>query len=227
MKLLGISCYYHDSAACLVDDGRIVAAAQEERFTRKKHDAGFPFNAVRYCLAEGGVTDGGPDGLDGVVFYDKPLLKFHRILETYLAVVPRGLRSYVQAVPLWLKEKLWIPPEIQEALERCGVARAGRRSTSPSTTSRTPRAPSTPRPSRRRRCSPSTASASGPPPPSASARARRLAADPRDRLPPLAGPALLGVHLLHRLQGQLRRVQADGPRALRRADATPTPSGGS
>ena len=118
MKLLGISCYYHDSAACLVDDGRIVAAAQEERFTRKKHDEGFPSHAVRYCLAEGGVGKG---ELDAVAFYDKPLLKFHRILETYLAVVPRGLRSAVMALPLWLKEKLWIPPHIQDALERCGV----------------------------------------------------------------------------------------------------------
>lgn len=119
MKLLGISCYYHDSAACLVDDGRIVAAAQEERFTRVKHDSEFPGNAVRYCLAEGGVTRA--DELAGVVFYDKPLLKFHRILETYLAVVPKGLRSYVMAVPLWLKEKLWIPPKIQEAMEGCGL----------------------------------------------------------------------------------------------------------
>ncbi len=116
MKLLGISCYYHDSAACLIDDGRIAAAAQEERFTRKKHDAGFPFNAVRYCLAEAGGD------VDAVVFYDKPLLKFHRILETYLAVAPRGLRSAVQAIPLWLREKLWIPPQIQDALERCGVS---------------------------------------------------------------------------------------------------------
>jgi carbamoyltransferase len=115
MKLLGISCYYHDSAACLVDEGRIVAAAQEERFTRKKHDAGFPFHAVRYCLAEGGGD------VDGIAFYDKPLLKFHRILETYLAVAPRGLRSAVQAIPIWLKEKLWIPPHIEDALERCGV----------------------------------------------------------------------------------------------------------
>jgi carbamoyltransferase len=121
VKLLGISCYYHDSAACLVDAGRIVAAAQEERFTRKKHDEGFPFHAVRYCLAEGGV---GPGGLDGVVFYDKPLLKFHRILETYLAVAPRGLRSAVMALPVWLREKLWIPPQIQDALERCGVGEA-------------------------------------------------------------------------------------------------------
>ncbi|HYN21660.1 MAG TPA: carbamoyltransferase [Thermoanaerobaculia bacterium] len=118
MKLLGISCYYHDSAACLVDEGRIAAAAQEERFSRKKHDAGFPSNAVRYCLAEAGGD------VDGVVFYDKPLLKFHRILETYLTVAPRGLRSAVQAIPLWLKEKLWIPPKIEEALERCGVVGA-------------------------------------------------------------------------------------------------------
>ncbi|HEY2739937.1 MAG TPA: carbamoyltransferase N-terminal domain-containing protein, partial [Thermoanaerobaculia bacterium] len=120
MKLLGISCYYHDSAACLIDEGRIVAAAQEERFTRKKHDEGFPYNAVRYCLAEGGVTNS--SDLGGVVFYDKPLLKFHRILETYLAVAPRGLRSAVQAIPVWLREKLWIPPHIHESLERCGLA---------------------------------------------------------------------------------------------------------
>jgi len=120
MKLLGISCYYHDSAACLIDEGRIVAAAQEERFTRKKHDEGFPYNAVRYCLAEGGVTQS--SDLGGVVFYDKPLLKFHRILETYLAVAPRGLRSAVQAIPVWLREKLWIPPHIHESLERCGLA---------------------------------------------------------------------------------------------------------
>ena len=118
MKLLGISCYYHDSAACLVDAGRIVAAAQEERFTRKKHDEGFPTNAVRYCLAEGGVGTG---ELDGVVFYDKPLLKFHRILETYLAVAPKGLRSAMMALPVWLREKLWIPPRILDALEECGV----------------------------------------------------------------------------------------------------------
>ncbi|HEY2294716.1 MAG TPA: carbamoyltransferase [Thermoanaerobaculia bacterium] len=118
MKLLGISAFYHDSAACLVDAGRIVAAAQEERFTRKKHDEGFPSNAVRYCLAEGNVK---PGELGGVVFYDKPLLKFHRILETYLSTVPRGLRSAVMALPLWLRDRLWIPPQIQDALEDCGV----------------------------------------------------------------------------------------------------------
>ncbi|MBV8202828.1 MAG: carbamoyltransferase [Acidobacteria bacterium] len=119
MKLLGISCYYHDSAACLIDAGRIVAAAQEERFTRIKHDSAFPVNAVRFCLAQAGDGRGEAARLDGVVFYDKPLLKFHRILETYLAVAPRGLRSYVQALPLWLREKLWIPPRIEEALALC------------------------------------------------------------------------------------------------------------
>jgi carbamoyltransferase len=122
VKLLGISCFYHDAAACLVEDGRVVAAAQEERFSRKKHDEGFPNHAVRYCLAEGAVGDG---RLDAVVFYDKPLLKFHRILETYLAVAPRGLRSCTMAVPLWLREKLWIPPIIEEALAGCGIAAGG------------------------------------------------------------------------------------------------------
>jgi carbamoyltransferase len=102
-----------------VEDGEVVAAAREERFTRKKHDAGFPSNAIRYCLAE--ATEATDTRLDRVVFYDKPLLKFHRILETYLAVAPRGLPSFLQAIPLWLREKLWIPPRIEESLEACGV----------------------------------------------------------------------------------------------------------
>jgi carbamoyltransferase len=118
LRILGISCYYHDAAACLVEDGTIVAAAQEERFTRKKHDSGFPDNAIRYCLAEGGVAS---DGLDAVVFYDKPILKFHRILETYLCVAPKGLRSFMQAVPLWIKRRLWIIPEIQASLRKLGL----------------------------------------------------------------------------------------------------------
>jgi carbamoyltransferase len=116
MNILGISCYYHDSAAALLVDGRIVAAAQEERFTRKKHDPAFPHNAVRYCLAEAGVQK-----LDAVAFYDKPILKFHRILETALAVAPFGLPQFVQAVPVWLREKLWIEPAILSALEKCGA----------------------------------------------------------------------------------------------------------
>lgn len=102
-NILGISAYYHDSAACLIRDGDIVAAAQEERFTRKKHDPGFPSHAVRYCLQEGGISLG---DLRYIVFYDKPLVKFERLIETYLAFAPRGLQSFVAAMPVWLKEKL-------------------------------------------------------------------------------------------------------------------------
>ena len=104
--ILGISAYYHDSAAALIVDGEIVAAAQEERFTRIKHDQRFPLQAVRYCLAEAGIA---ANDLDYVVFYEKPLQKFDRLLETYLAFAPRGLRSFSRAVPLWLKTKLHIP----------------------------------------------------------------------------------------------------------------------
>ncbi len=104
MRILGISAYYHDSAAALVDGGRIVAAAQEERFTRKKHDARFPANAVEYCLSEGGI---GLGDVDFVTFYDKPFLKFERLLETYLAFAPRGFKSFRMAIPLWLREKLF------------------------------------------------------------------------------------------------------------------------
>ena len=118
MNILGISCYYHDAAACVLSQGQVVAAAQEERFTRNKHDSEFPINAVRYCLAEAGVGDNGPDA---VVFYDKPILKFHRILETYLGVAPGGMRSYMEAMPLWLKQKLWIKSQIQDALIDAGV----------------------------------------------------------------------------------------------------------
>ncbi|MDD5679082.1 MAG: carbamoyltransferase [Kiritimatiellae bacterium] len=117
MNILGISAYYHDSAAALVRDGEIVAAAQEERFTRKKHDAGFPLQAIRYCLAEGKVA---PGRLDAVAFYDKPIAKFARILETYFSVAPRGLQSFMMAIPLWLKQKLWIPMEIEATLESLG-----------------------------------------------------------------------------------------------------------
>lgn len=118
MNILGISAFYHDSAAALVRNGQIIAAAQEERFTRKKHDSDFPVNAVRYCLAEGGV---GPGQLDAVAFYDKPINKFARILETYIGVAPKGLQSFMMALPVWLKQKLWIPPEIETALEKAGI----------------------------------------------------------------------------------------------------------
>ena len=113
MYILGISSYYHDSAAALVNDGTIVAAAQEERFTRKKHDFNFPKSAIEYCLAEAGIT---AKDLSYVAFYDKPLLKFERLLETYLAYAPRGIASFVMAMPLWLKDKLWIPNLIERDL---------------------------------------------------------------------------------------------------------------
>src|SRR6266850_5342292 len=112
-SILGISAFYHDSAGALLVDGDVVAAAQEERFTRIKHDYNFPKQAVTYCLKEGGLT---PEQLDYVVFYDKPLLKFDRLLETYLAFAPSGLRSFMMAMPLWLKTKLHLPREIRKAL---------------------------------------------------------------------------------------------------------------
>jgi carbamoyltransferase len=113
-RILGISAYYHDSAACLVEDGRIVAAAQEERFTRKKHDPGFPSRAIEYCLREGGIA---ASQLDLVGFYEKPLVKFNRLIETYIACAPQGLRSYLMALPLWLTEKLWMRDDIRDRLE--------------------------------------------------------------------------------------------------------------
>lgn len=105
MDILGISAFYHDSAACLVRDGKILCAAQEERFTRKKHDFSFPGHAIEFCLKEAGTT---AERLDLVAFYDKPFLKFERILQTYLAYAPRGLASFIQAMPLWIKQKIWI-----------------------------------------------------------------------------------------------------------------------
>ena len=104
MRILGISAFYHDSAAALIEDGRIAAAAQEERFTRKKHDSGFPAHAIRYCLENSG---GGLEGVDFVAFYDKPFLKFERLLETYLAFAPKGFQSFNMAMPIWLREKLF------------------------------------------------------------------------------------------------------------------------
>jgi carbamoyltransferase len=111
--ILGISAFYHDSAACLLRDGEIVAAAQEERLTRKKHYAGFPIQSVRYCLQEGGISLG---DLRYVAFYDKPLVKFERLLETYLSFAPRGIRSFVAAMPVWLKEKMFLKSLLQKEL---------------------------------------------------------------------------------------------------------------
>ena len=114
MNILGISAFYHDSAACLVRDGKIVSAAQEERFTRKKHDFSFPKNAINYCLQDSGLK--GKD-LDFVAFYDKPFIKFERILQTYLAYTPLGIRSFIKTIPLWIKQKLWIKELIRKELD--------------------------------------------------------------------------------------------------------------
>src|ERR1700691_5858 len=115
MRILGLSAFYHDSAVALVEDGRVVAAAQEERFSRKKHDARFPGHALDYCLRTAGV---GLDAVDHIVFYDKPFLKFERLLETYLAFAPRGFRSFRMAIPLWLREKLFQKKMLRRALQK-------------------------------------------------------------------------------------------------------------
>jgi len=121
VRVLGLSAFYHDSAAALIDNGDIVAAAQEERFTRKKQDAGFPSNAVDYCLAAAGVS---LDDVDAIAFYDKPLLKFERLLETYLAFAPRGFKSFSMAIPIWLREKLFLKDLLTRELDKRGSRRA-------------------------------------------------------------------------------------------------------
>jgi carbamoyltransferase len=122
MLILGISAFYHDSAACLIRDGEIIAAAQEERFSRVKHDQGLPVQAMRYCLAE---VEGFDGKIDAVAFYDKPILKFHRLVETYFSVTPKGFRSFKQSLPSQINEKLWIEPRIVDALESLGVEEVG------------------------------------------------------------------------------------------------------
>ena len=118
--ILGISAFYHDSAAALIVDGRVVAAAQEERFTRRKHDPAFPTEAVQFCLTEAGLQ---PSDLDFIAFYEKPLVKFERLLETYLAFAPSGFRSFVMAIPVWLKDKLYIHRTIRKSLPKASKAK--------------------------------------------------------------------------------------------------------
>jgi carbamoyltransferase len=113
VNILGISAYYHDSAAALIRDGDIIAAVQEERFTRKKHDHDFPINAIKYCLHEAGIAS---QDLDYVAFYDKPIIKFDRILETYLSYAPEGIKSFIKAIPLWIRKKIWMPDLIKKEL---------------------------------------------------------------------------------------------------------------
>ena len=116
-NILGISAFYHDSAAALLRNGRIIAAVQEERFSRKKHDARFPRHAIQYCVTEAGVA---LSEVDYVVFYDKPLVKFERLLETYLSYAPRGFRSFLSAMPIWLKEKLFLKDLLKKELAALG-----------------------------------------------------------------------------------------------------------
>lgn len=113
MNILGISCFYHDSAACLIKDGKIVAGSEEERFSRKKHDTGFPLNAIKYCLKEGEIDI---KELDYVAFYEKPLLKFERILSSHLETFPKSFRVFVGSMPSWLNEKLRVPSIIRKKL---------------------------------------------------------------------------------------------------------------
>src|SRR5258708_1426326 len=111
MHILGISAYYHDSASALLGQGRIIAAAQEERFTRKKHDSQFPAHSIRYCLSEANIK---LSEVSYIVFYDKPFTKFERLIETYLAYAPKGIRSYLTAMPIWLKDKLFLKETLKK-----------------------------------------------------------------------------------------------------------------
>src|ERR1700719_951957 len=115
MRVLGISAFYHDSAAALIEDGQILSAAQEERFTRRKHDARFPRFAIEFCLGQAGVS---LSDVDYIAFYDKPFLKFERLLETYLAFAPRGFKSFRTAMPIWLKEKLFQKDALCDELQK-------------------------------------------------------------------------------------------------------------
>jgi len=161
MYILGISAFYHDSAACLVQDGEIIAAAQEERFTRKKHDPGFPRRAVEYCLAHAGI---GIKDLKYVVFYDKPLIKFERLLETYLGFAPKGIQSFLAAMPVWLKEKLFLRNLLQKEVRTASPSLNCRSSSSANITNPTPRQLSMPHPMNGQVCSAWTGSGSGQPP---------------------------------------------------------------
>lgn len=115
MNILGISAFYHDSAACLISEGKIIAAAQEERFTRKKHESGFPHHAIRYCLEQAKID---VKKIDNVVFYEKPFMKFERLLETYLAFAPKGFTSFLKAMPVWIKDKLFQKSALVKELKK-------------------------------------------------------------------------------------------------------------
>ena len=217
MRILGIAAYYHDAAACLVVDGEIVAAAQEERFTRKKHDPDFPENAIGYCLAESKLR---PSDIDYVVFYDKPFLKFERLLETYLAFAPKGFRSFVTALPVWLKDKLFqktvIANELKALWGKDTDWEARLLFSEHHLKSRGERVLPE---SVRTRSRADDGWCGRVDYDIACRRQRQPANRPQgNSLPAFIGVALLRSHLLHGLQGQQRRVQSDGARAIRRTE---------
>ncbi len=212
MRILGISAYYHDSAAALLRDGLIVAAAQEERFTRKKHDAGFPHEAIRSCLESTGTRAA---DIDLVAFYDKPFLKFERLLETYLAFAPRGFASFRQALPVWVKEKLFQRRNILKELELLDGAQDWEKKLLFSE-HHLSHAASAFYPSPFERAAVLTMDGVGEWT-TTLARPRqrpRPQGDARNPVPAFARPAVFRLHLLHRVQGELRRVQGDGAGAL-------------
>ena len=206
MYILGISAFYHDSAACLLSDGQIVAAAQEERFSRQKHDHRFPRHAVDYCLREAGITG---DDLEQVAFYDKPWLKFERLLETYLSFAPAGLPSFLKSMPLWLKQKLWMGELIAEEVGYEGELIYPEHHQS--------HAASAFFPSPFERAAILTVDGVGEWATASwgTGHDNRVELASRAALPPQSGAPLFGLHLLHRFQGQLRRIQNHGSGTLR------------
>ena len=223
--ILGISAFYHDSAACLVIDGEIVAAAQEERFTRKKHDPGFPSHACRYCLSEAGLK---PSELTLVGFYEKPLTKFDRLLDTYLDYAPRGWSSFIQAMPLWMKEKLWMGDTIRRELANLEAPDDDKAAKQLAKAfpwkvmfgdHHESHAASAFYPSPFEEAAIVTVDGVGEWATASLGLGRGIRAHAAEAaaLPRLARPALQRAHLLHRLQGELGRVQGDGPGPVRRA----------
>ena len=218
MRVLGISAYYHDAAVALVDDGRVEYAAQEERFTRVKHDPSFPQEAIRSCLETTGVRAA---EIDLVAFYDKPFLKFERLLETYLAFAPRGFASFRQALPLWLKEKLFQRSLLVKELKTVADDVDWQRKLLFSE-HHLSHAASAFFPSPFERAAVLTMDGVGEWTTTSLAlgEGSRLKVDPRDPLSALARTTLLRLHLLHGLQGQFGRIQGDGARALRRTEVS-------
>ena len=218
MRILGISAFYHDSAAALIVDGNVVAAAQEERFTRKKHDPGFPANAIAYCLREGNCA---LHEVDYVAFYDKPFLKFERLLETYVAMAPQGMRSFQMAIPVWLREKLFQKDLLKRELK--GVDPDYDAKNMLFLEHHFSHAASAFYPSPFEEAAVLTMDGVGEWATTSLAigKGRDLKILKESEIPALARPFVFGLHVLYGLQGQLRRIQADGACALRRADIRP------